>query len=136
MFSKLNSYLKKSRWLRGALIILGVFLLGGYFIWGIFGNFGFLLKKGTPFPINLHSATQANYQVDPDYMQIPAMDIQLVIDAIWDQNQNVQDLSLQLTQVNENFIAQAVRAVRRYEQTAVEDVGHIRQVQGALVLDR
>ncbi len=87
------------------MIVLVVLLLGAVFIWGIFSNFGLLLAKATPFPIDLHSASQANYQKDPDYMQIPPMDIQLVIDAIWDLNLNSQNLSMRLTQVNENFIA-------------------------------
>ncbi|MCJ7717742.1 MAG: hypothetical protein MUO54_14655 [Anaerolineales bacterium] len=37
-------------------------------------------------------------------MQIPPMELQLVIDAIWDQNPNAQELSNRLTAVNENFI--------------------------------
>ena len=105
MLARIDTILKKADWLRVTLLTLGVLLLAAYFLWGIFRNFGFLLKKATPFPVNFHSATQANYQADPEYMQIPPMDIQLVIDTIWDQNLNVQDLSLQLTQVHDNFLA-------------------------------
>jgi CRP-like cAMP-binding protein len=37
---------------------------------------------------------------------------------------------------HEYLVAQAVRAVGGYEQTAVDDERHVREVQGALVLDR
>lgn len=117
MFSKFDSYLKKARWLRVTMVALGVLLLGGYFIWGIFRNFGYLLTKSTPFPVNLHSATQADYQIDPAYMQIPPMDLQLVIDVIWDQNQSAQELALQLTQVNENFLARVSTVTPQPTQT-------------------
>lgn len=63
------------------------------------------MAKSTHLPINLHSAKQANYSQDPAFMQIPPMQLQLVIDAIWDQNPDVQNLSMRLTQVNQNFIA-------------------------------
>lgn len=97
--------MKKSLVLRTAVIFLSFTAFGALFILGIFSNFGFLLARSTPFPIDMHSSAQANYQKDPDYMQIEPMDIQLVIDAIWDQNLDSQALSTRLTQVNDNFLA-------------------------------
>lgn len=113
MLKRLNTQMKKSALLRIIVLVLGCSLLGGLLIWGIFSNFGFLLARSTPFPINMHSYTQANYQKDPDYMQIPPMDIQLVIDAIWDLNLNSQNLSTRLTQVNDDFIASVASVTPR-----------------------
>ena len=105
--------MNKSPALRISLIILGCLVLGALFILAIISNFDALLVKSTPFPIQLHSSVQANYQKDPDYMQIPPMDIQLVIDAIWDQNLSSQNLSLRLTQVNDNFLASVASVTPR-----------------------
>jgi len=105
MLKRLSTRMKKSRLLRITVIVLGCTLLAALFILGIFSNFGALLGRSTPFPINLHSAVQANYQKDPDYMQIPPMDIQLVIDAIRDSDLDSQHLSLRLTQVDNNFLS-------------------------------
>jgi len=115
--------MKNSTALRIAVLILGCASLGALFILGIFSNFGFLLARSTPFPINMHSSVQANYQKDPDYMQIPPMDIQLVVDAVWDQNLNSQNLSLRLTQVNDNFLASVASVTPRPTATvtAVSD---------------
>ena len=38
-------------------------------------------------------------------MQIPPMQLQLIIDAIWDQNHDTQNLSLQLTQAEQIYFA-------------------------------
>ncbi len=113
MLKRINTRMKKSTALRIAVLILGCASLGALFILGIFSNFGYLLARSTPFPINMHSSVQANYQKDPDYMQIPPMDIQLVVDAVWDQNLNSQNLSLRLTQVNDNFLASVASVTPR-----------------------
>jgi len=104
MINRLFLILKKSPFARAVLIGLSLFLIVAIFILAIYQNFGSLLAKSTPLPVNLHSSKQANYSQDPGYMQIQPMKLQLVIDAIWDQNPNAQELSVRLTAVNENFI--------------------------------
>ena len=90
---------------RTILLAAGLFLIGSLLTWGIIRNLGALLVKSTPFPIDMHSSTQADYSADPEFYQFPPMDIQLVIDAIWDENLDAIHLGARLTQVNENFIA-------------------------------
>jgi hypothetical protein len=99
LFFKLNSAARK------IVIAASLCLIALVYAGAIYGNFGSLLAKSTPLPINLHSAKQANYSQDPAYMQIPPMQLQLVIDAIWDQNPDTQNLSLRLTQVEEIYYA-------------------------------
>jgi len=104
MIKRFVLILKKNSIARMLLIGLGLCLIVAIFIFAIYQNFGLLLAKSTPLPVNLHSSKQANYSQDPVYMQIQPMELQLVIDAIWDQNPNAQELSVRLTAVNENFI--------------------------------
>ncbi len=105
MAERFNTYLKKSPWLRTILIIAALLVLGTVFIWGIFSNFGLLLARSTPFPVPIHSSDQADYGKDPDNLNIPPMDIQLVVDTIWDLNLSAPNLSLRLTQVYDNFLS-------------------------------
>jgi len=99
LFFKINSAARK------VVIAVSLFLIALVYAGAIYGNFGSLLAKSTPVPINLHSVNQANYSHDPAYMQIPPMRLQLVIDAIWDQNPDTQNLSLRLTRVEEIYYA-------------------------------
>jgi len=99
LFFKINSAARK------VVIAASLFLIALVYAGAIYGNFGSLLAKSTPLPINLHSVNQANYSQDPAYMQIPPMRLQLVIDAIWDQNPDTQNLSLRLTRVEEIYYA-------------------------------
>ena len=99
LFLKINSAFRK------VVIAVSLCLIASVFVAAIFGNFGSLLAKSTPLPINLHSARQANYSQDPAYMQIPPMQLQLIIDAIWDQNPDTQNLSLRLTQAEQIYFA-------------------------------
>jgi len=80
------------------------------------------IAKSTPLPVNLHSSKQANYSRDPAYMQIQPMELQLVIDAIWDQNPNIQDLSIRLTQVNQNFF-ESVASITPQPPTSIVSQG-------------
>ncbi len=99
LFFKINSAARK------VVITASLCLIALIYAGAIYGNFVSLLAKSTPFPINLHSAKQANYSQDPAYMQIPPMQLQLVIDAIWDQNPDTQNLSLRLTQVEQIYFS-------------------------------
>jgi hypothetical protein len=105
MIKKFVLFLKINSTTRKVVIISSLCLIALIFVGAIYGNFGSLLAKSTPLPINLHSAKQANYSQDPAFMQIPPMQLQLVIDVLWDQNPDAQNLSMRLTQVNQNFFA-------------------------------
>ncbi len=105
MFKKVVLFLKINSAFRRVVIAVSLCLIALVFAGAIYGNFGTLLAKTTPLPINLHSAKQANYSQDPAYMQIPPMQLQLIIDAIWDQNPDTQNLSLQLTQAEQIYFA-------------------------------
>jgi len=105
MINKFVLFLKINSAFRKVVIAVSLCLIASVFVAAIFGNFGSLLAKSTPLPINLHSAKQANYSRDPAYMQIPPMQLQLVIDAIWDQNPDTQNLSLRLTQAEQIYFA-------------------------------
>ena len=105
MINKFALFLKINSTTRKVIIAASLCLIALIFAGAIYGNFGILLAKSTPFPINLHSAKQANYSQDPAYMQIPPMRLQLVIDAIWDQNPDTQKLSMRLTQAEEIYFA-------------------------------
>jgi len=105
MFKKVVLFLKINSAFRKVVIAVCLCLIASMFVVAIFGNFGSLLAKSTPLPINLHSAKQANYSQDPAYMQIPPMQLQLIIDAIWDQNPDTQNLSLRLTQAEHIYFA-------------------------------
>ena len=105
MFKKIALFLKINSTFRRVVIAASLCLIALAFAGAIYGNFGTLLAKTTPLPINLHSAKQANYSQDPAYMQIPPMQLQLIIDAIWDQNPDTQNLSLQLTQAEQIYFA-------------------------------
>lgn len=111
--------MKKSTPLRIAVLILGCSVLAALFIMGIISNLGQLMTRSTPFPLDMHSSIQADYQKDPDYMRIPPMNIQLVIDTIWDLNLNSQDLSTRLTQVNDNFLASVATVTPRPSPTDI-----------------
>ena len=105
MINKFVLFLKINSAFRKVVIAVSLCLIASVFVAAIFGNFGSLLAKSTPLPINLHSAKQANYSQDPAYMQIPPMQLQLIIDAIWDQNPDTQNLSLRLTQAEQIYFA-------------------------------
>ncbi len=105
MFKKVALFLKINSTFRRVVIAVSLCLIALVFAGAIYGNFGTLLAKTTPLPINLHSAKQANYSQDPSYMQIPPMQLQLIIDAIWDQNPDTQNLSLRLTQAGQIYFA-------------------------------
>ena len=105
MFKKVVLFLKINSAFRRVVIAVSLCLIALVFAGAIYGNFGTLLAKTTPLPINLHSAKQANYSQDPAYMQIPPMQLQLIIDAIWDQNPDTQNLSLRLTQAEHIYFA-------------------------------
>jgi len=105
MFKKVVLFLKINSAFRRVVIAFSLCLIALVFAYAIYGNFGTLLAKTTPLPINLHSAKQANYSQDPAYMQIPPMQLQLIIDAIWDQNPDTQNLSLRLTQAEQIYFA-------------------------------
>ncbi len=106
MINKFVLFLKINSAFRKVVIAVSLCLIASVFVAAIFGNFGSLLAKSTPLPINLHSAKQANYSQDPSYMQIPPMQLQLIIDAIWDQNPDTQNLSLRLTQAEQIYFAE------------------------------
>lgn len=105
MIKKIVLFFKIYSSARKIAIAVSLCLIALIYAGAIYGNFGTLLAKSTPLPINLHSAKQANYSPDPSYMQIPPMQLQLIIDAIWDQNPDTQNLSLRLTQVEEIYYA-------------------------------
>lgn len=105
MFKKIVLFLKINSAFRRVVIAISLCLIALVFAGAIYGNFGTLLAKTTPLPINLHSAKQANYSQDPAYMQIPPMQLQLIIDAIWDQNPDTQNLSLRLTQAEQIYFS-------------------------------
>jgi hypothetical protein len=105
MFERFNHLLKTSQLARILIIAALISCLILVFIAFLYGNFGLLLAKSTPFPVDLHSSRLADYSADPGDFIIPPMELQLVIDAIWDQNPNAQDLSVRLTEVNENFLS-------------------------------
>ena len=105
MIKKIVLFFKITSAARKIVIAASLCLIALVYAGAIYGNFGSLLAKSTPLPINLHSAKQANYSQDPAYMQIPPMHLQLVIDAIWDQDPDTQNLSLRLTQVEEIYFA-------------------------------
>lgn len=105
MIKKFVLFLKINSTTRKVVIVASLCLIALIFVGAIYGNFDSLMAKSTPLPINLHSAKQANYSQDPAFMQIPPMQLQLVIDAIWDQNPDVQNLSMRLTQVDQNYFA-------------------------------
>jgi len=105
MLKKVSLFLKINSAFRRVVIAVSLCLIALVFAGAIYGNFGTLLAKTTPLPINLHSAKQANYSQDPAYMQIPPMQLQLIIDAIWDQNPDTQNLSLRLTQAEQIYFA-------------------------------
>jgi len=105
MINKIFLFLKINSAFRKVVIAVSLCLIASVFVAAIFGNFGSLLAKSTPLPINLHSARQANYSQDPAYMQIPPMQLQLIIDAIWDQNPDTHNLSLRLTQAGRIYFA-------------------------------
>jgi hypothetical protein len=105
MFKKIVLFLKINSAFRRVVIAVSLCLIALVFAGAIYGNFGTLLAKTTPLPINLHSAKQANYSQDPAYMQIPPMQLQLIIDAIWDQNPDTQNLSLRLTQAEQIYFS-------------------------------
>ena len=105
MIKKFFLYLKINSAIRKAVIAASLCLIAIIFLNAIFGNFGSLLAKSPPLPVNLHSAKQANYSQDPAYMQIPPMQLQLIVDSIWDQNPDTQNLSLRLTQAEQIYFA-------------------------------
>ena len=119
MIKRFVIFLKKSSTARTVLIGLSLCLIVAILILAIYQNFGSLLVKSTPLPVNLHSSKQANYSLDPGYMQIQPMELQLVIDAIWDQNPNIQDLPIRLTQVSQNFI-ESVASITPQPPTSTE----------------
>jgi len=122
MIKRFVLILKKSSIARMVLIGFSICLIVAIFIAAIYQNFGSLLAKSTPLPVNLHSSKQANYSQDPAYMQIQPMELQLVIDAIWDQNPNIQDLSIRLTQVNQNFF-ESVASITPQPPTSIVSQG-------------
>ena len=103
MLKKYSLFLKKNSIARAILIAASLSLLALVFVWAIYGNFDSLLAKSTPLPVQMHSAKQADYSKDPAFLQIAPVELQLVIDAIWDDNPDAQSLALRLTQVNDNF---------------------------------
>ena len=105
MIKKIVLFFKIYSAARKIAIAASLCLIALVFVGAIYGNFGSLLAKSTPLPINLHSAKQANYSPDPSYMQIPPMQLQLIFDAIWDQNPDTQNLSLRLTQAGQIYFA-------------------------------
>ena len=105
MINKFVLFLKINSAFRKVIIATGLCLIALIFVVAIYGNFGSLLAKSAPLPINLHSAKQADYSQYPAYMQIPPMQLQLIIDAIWDQNPDTQNLSLRLTQAGQIYFA-------------------------------
>jgi len=105
MLKKMYPPQKQNRSAHLVLIAGFLLILGGIFVWGIYQNFGQLLARSTPLPVDLNSSNQANYSTDPDYFQIQPMSIDLIVDAIWDLNPNAGNLAVQLTQVNEIYYA-------------------------------
>lgn len=105
MLNKYSLFLKKNRDARVILIAVSLILLALVFVWAIYSNFGSLLAKSTPFPVQMHSVKQADYSKDPAFMQIAPVELQLAIDAIWDDNPDAQSLTQRMTQANDNFFS-------------------------------
>jgi len=87
------------------LTVVSLTLLGLIMVWGVIRNFDDLLTRITPLPVSLHSSTQANYSQDPVFLQIPPMNIELVIEAIRDDSSEPEILAPRLTEVNNNFFS-------------------------------
>jgi len=118
MFTKYSQYLKNNTTTcikLGAGILLVLALL---FILAIISNFGLLLAKNTPFPVHMHSARQANYSNDPDFLEIAPVGLQLIFDAIRDDNPDEQSFALRLTHVNDNFFS-VVASITPQETTNI-----------------